>query len=131
MFLEENRLESFKKWVFDDDQPCNAAKMAEAGFYSTATKSDPDLVQCFLCSKPLDGWDAKDNPWEEHLSHSKTCTFAKLKLPEEELTCVQFAAIRKEQLQNVYKKHFADLIQDRKDAWDEFCASIEEVAKMK
>lgn len=31
---------------------------------------------CFLCKKSLDGWEAHDDPIEEHLRHSPTCGWA-------------------------------------------------------
>ncbi|KAF9113469.1 hypothetical protein BGX27_001533 [Mortierella sp. AM989] len=34
---------------------------------------------CFLCGKSLDGWTDKDDPYDEHLSHSRTCGWAIIK----------------------------------------------------
>ncbi|XP_017778508.1 PREDICTED: baculoviral IAP repeat-containing protein 5 [Nicrophorus vespilloides] len=97
MFYEEERLKTFKKWIFKDDEVCNAAKMAEAGFYFIGQKDEPDVVKCFLCNKTLDGWEAQDDPWDEHYKHSKNCTFASMKQPEFALTLDQFLKIRFEQ----------------------------------
>jgi hypothetical protein len=37
-----------------------------------------DNVTCYLCNKSLDGWEPKDNPWKEHVSHSASCPFVYL-----------------------------------------------------
>ena len=37
--------------------------MAEAGFYFTGGKREPDLAQCYFCHKELDGWEDDDDPW--------------------------------------------------------------------
>lgn len=37
--------------------------MAAAGFYVVGGKKEPDLVECFICSKQLDSWDPDDDPW--------------------------------------------------------------------
>ena len=37
--------------------------MAESGFFSCATDTAPDLVQCYVCLKELEGWEPTDNPW--------------------------------------------------------------------
>ncbi|KAB0792790.1 hypothetical protein PPYR_14749 [Photinus pyralis] len=90
MLFEKNRLASFKSWKFNDRSKCSAKKLAEAGFYYAGTPDEPDGVQCFLCNKALDGWEKEDNPWDEHISHSKNCEFAKLRLPEAKLTTDRF-----------------------------------------
>lgn len=79
--------------------------MAAAGFFAIGGKSEPDLVECFICSKQLDGWDPDDNPWyrlqdfycnfciynvhykcmsftliifrNEHIKHQPECAFVK------------------------------------------------------
>jgi hypothetical protein len=37
--------------------------MAEAGFIFCGSKSEPDLAQCHVCLKKLDGWEQDDEPW--------------------------------------------------------------------
>lgn len=37
--------------------------MAEAGFFHCPTEKEQDLVQCYVCYKELDGWEANDEPW--------------------------------------------------------------------
>ena len=37
--------------------------MAAAGFYFKGSKKEPDLAECFVCQKELDGWEENDDPW--------------------------------------------------------------------
>lgn len=37
--------------------------MVAAGFYVIGGIDEPDLVECFICGKQLDGWEAHDDPW--------------------------------------------------------------------
>lgn len=37
--------------------------MVAAGFYVIGDNNEPDLVECFICGKQLDGWEAHDDPW--------------------------------------------------------------------
>lgn len=37
--------------------------MAAAGFYVIGDNSEPDLVECFICGKQLNGWEPNDDPW--------------------------------------------------------------------
>jgi hypothetical protein len=37
--------------------------MAEAGFVFCGLKKEPDLTQCQVCLKKLDGWEQDDDPW--------------------------------------------------------------------
>lgn len=63
-FWKKGRLESFENWPFQSgDNECNPERMAAAGFYCVGSKEEPDLVECFICSKQLDGWDPDDDPW--------------------------------------------------------------------
>jgi hypothetical protein len=39
--------------------------MAEAGFVFCGSKQEPDLTQCQVCLKKLDGWEKDDDPWYE------------------------------------------------------------------
>jgi baculoviral IAP repeat-containing protein 5 len=36
--------------------------MAAAGFYVVGD-DEPDLVECFICGKQLNGWESHDDPW--------------------------------------------------------------------
>ncbi|XP_046143314.1 baculoviral IAP repeat-containing protein 5 isoform X1 [Osmia bicornis bicornis] len=78
-FWKVGRLKTFKHWPYQSIQhSCNPAKMATAGFYAIGGEKEPDLVECFVCSKQLDGWDPDDDPWQEHLKHQPECPFIKL-----------------------------------------------------
>lgn len=61
--FKKGRLKTFVNWPFKDSTECNATKMAEAGFFKIESNTEPDLVQCFICQKQLDGWEPKDDPW--------------------------------------------------------------------
>ncbi|RCI10357.1 hypothetical protein L249_4377 [Ophiocordyceps polyrhachis-furcata BCC 54312] len=52
------------------------ASLAKAGFFFDPTPASPDNVVCFLCAKPLDGWEAGDDPLLEHLKHAPDCGWA-------------------------------------------------------
>ncbi|KAJ1976493.1 GTP-binding nuclear protein gsp1/Ran [Dimargaris verticillata] len=50
--------------------------LAKAGFFFNPHQLSRDAVQCFLCHKSLDGWEAADDPFVEHLGHSGECPWA-------------------------------------------------------
>ncbi|KAI9672064.1 MAG: hypothetical protein M1831_001877 [Alyxoria varia] len=74
--------ESRKGWK------CKMQKMIDAGWsYSPLPEAD-DCVTCFYCGISLDGWEPKDDPWQEHRRRAPECHFftlveesAKLKRP--------------------------------------------------
>ncbi|XP_033214216.1 baculoviral IAP repeat-containing protein 5 [Belonocnema kinseyi] len=83
-FWKKGRLETFENWPFQSgDNECNPERMAAAGFYCVGSKEEPDLVECFICSKQLDGWDPDDDPWSEHEKHQPSCAFVNLNKQEE------------------------------------------------
>lgn len=41
--------------------------MAKAGFY-VVSENEPGSVKCFVCMKPLDGWEREDDPLYVKLS---------------------------------------------------------------
>lgn len=79
-------------------------QLAQAGFYFTGSKEEPDSVTCFFCEKCLDGWEPNDNPWKEHINHSRECTFAKMQKPEADWTYAEFLDLRDELLRRLIKK---------------------------
>lgn len=61
-------------------------QLAAAGFYKcNPNKDGGDDCACFYCGKELDGWDAEDDPFKEHKSHSQNCKFINLERRESEL----------------------------------------------
>lgn len=79
-------------------------QLAEAGFFFIGNENEPDVVQCFLCGKTLDGWEPTDDPWGEHIKHSSNCQFAQLMSPEGSLTYYQFLDIKAALLKNIFQK---------------------------
>ncbi|EXJ57528.1 hypothetical protein A1O7_07876 [Cladophialophora yegresii CBS 114405] len=51
-------------------------EVARAGFYYKPSKSSNDNTICYLCASQLGGWEADDDPVEEHLKHSPGCGWA-------------------------------------------------------
>ncbi|XP_026277076.1 baculoviral IAP repeat-containing protein 5-like [Frankliniella occidentalis] len=82
---QEERLKSFKYWPYKRG-PCRPEKMAEAGFYSIGSKSEPDLAKCYVCLKELDGWEKDDDPWSEHKKHAALCPYVVLNKSPDQLT---------------------------------------------
>ncbi|KAK1129789.1 hypothetical protein K0M31_019499 [Melipona bicolor] len=98
-FWKTGRLKTFEDWPFQSsDNSCNPEKMAAAGFFTVGGKEEPDLVECFICSKQLDGWDPEDDPWNEHIKHQSNCPFINLGKPDETLWTVS-------ELFNLFKKY--------------------------
>ncbi|XP_026671605.1 baculoviral IAP repeat-containing protein 5 [Ceratina calcarata] len=88
MFWKTARLKTFDNWPFRSSDNCNAELMAAAGFFAVGGREEPDLVQCFICAKQLDGWDAEDDPWTEHARHQSDCSFVMLGKSDESLWTV-------------------------------------------
>ncbi|XP_030749142.1 baculoviral IAP repeat-containing protein 5.1 [Sitophilus oryzae] len=107
-FDQQQRRETFKKWVFKENQPCNADKMAEAGFIFTGSLRDPDSAACFFCNKHLDGWEAADDPWKEHLNHAKECDFAKMQVAQDNWTLAQWLDLHYKYQQIVIDKMYQE-----------------------
>ncbi|KAL6246690.1 hypothetical protein RBB50_005997 [Rhinocladiella similis] len=54
---------------------CKTEKMVEAGWYYAPTPDSDDFVSCTYCKLSLDGWEPKDNPFDEHYRRSPDCPF--------------------------------------------------------
>ncbi|KAJ8682770.1 hypothetical protein QAD02_018562 [Eretmocerus hayati] len=78
IFWKKGRLQTFEHWPFSSDVQCNPDSMAAAGFYAIGGKDEPDLAECFMCGKQLDGWEPDDDPWQEHKKHQSNCPFISL-----------------------------------------------------
>ncbi|KAI5119385.1 hypothetical protein M0805_001059 [Coniferiporia weirii] len=83
--LEKARLDTFggkqKWWPHDSvrNHGATSKKMAKAGFVYTPQAPGDDTATCFYCDLSLSGWDAEDDPIEEHHKRearsSKACPF--------------------------------------------------------
>ncbi|KIX03405.1 uncharacterized protein Z518_06957 [Rhinocladiella mackenziei CBS 650.93] len=54
---------------------CKTEKMVEAGWHYAPTQESDDFVSCVHCKLSLDGWEPKDNPFDEHYRRSPNCPF--------------------------------------------------------
>ncbi|KAK4939081.1 hypothetical protein LTR10_020567 [Elasticomyces elasticus] len=54
---------------------CKVKNMVEAGWYYAPTPDSEDYVSCAHCKLSLDGWEPKDNPFDEHYRRSPACPF--------------------------------------------------------
>lgn len=54
---------------------CKIEKMVEAGWHYAPTTESDDFVSCIHCKLSLDGWEPKDNPFNEHHRRSPDCPF--------------------------------------------------------
>ncbi|KAK3847596.1 MAG: hypothetical protein J3R72DRAFT_362371 [Linnemannia gamsii] len=83
MLTVDARIDSFtqktRSWPHSDDFKATPSSLAEAGFYWKPYTTTLDNVVCFLCGKSLDDWNQDDDPFEEHLSHSRNCSWAIVK----------------------------------------------------
>ncbi|GIX85497.1 baculoviral IAP repeat-containing protein 5 [Caerostris darwini] len=129
MYTEAIRLQSFKNWPFDCNSLCSAAKMAEAGFFHCPTEHEPDLVQCYVCFKELDGWEATDEPWAEHYSHSKICAFAQMRKPQKDLTIGEIFKIESERKKNKAKRVIAQQLKKFRKVCGDFDDYVEDLIK--
>lgn len=50
-------------------------QMADAGWHYAPSKESNDFAICAYCELSLDGWEATDNPMEEHQRRSPSCIF--------------------------------------------------------
>ncbi|XP_023723909.1 baculoviral IAP repeat-containing protein 5-like [Cryptotermes secundus] len=104
--FQDQRLETFSEWPFDEDSSCNAHKMAEAGFIFCGSKSEPDLAQCQVCLKKLDGWEQDDEPWKEHKKHSPSCLYVKIGKKEADMTVGNYFDLPLERRRNIMKEEY-------------------------
>ncbi|KAF6027933.1 BIRC5 [Bugula neritina] len=124
--VEENRKNTFVNWPFEEKAKgtkrklkikCTVEAMAEAGFVHTPTDESPDAAKCFFCCKELDGWEEQDDPWEEHVSHSRgKCEFLKkARIYETDITRKEFLEMEIHRQKNVIRAKYELLAQRLKD----------------
>ena len=69
------------------------------------SSKEPDLVKCYYCQREIDGWEAEDDPWEEHLRRSgDPCPFIKKGKKARELTVKDGLELEAERLCYILKK---------------------------
>ncbi|KAJ5082335.1 hypothetical protein N7532_011378 [Penicillium argentinense] len=49
--------------------------MVESGWYFCPNDESDDLASCAYCKLSLDGWEPKDDPYDEHYRRSSDCSF--------------------------------------------------------
>ncbi|KIW66160.1 hypothetical protein PV04_08361 [Phialophora macrospora] len=54
---------------------CKTERMVEAGWHFAPVAEGEDYVSCAYCKLSLDGWEPKDDPFEEHHKRSPDCVF--------------------------------------------------------
>ncbi|THH17310.1 hypothetical protein EW146_g3474 [Bondarzewia mesenterica] len=75
--MDKARLTTFKTngwWPYDSEKGHGASSskvMSRAGFVYTPQASGDDTATCFFCNISLSGWDADDDPLEEHRKREK------------------------------------------------------------
>ncbi|KAG6901529.1 hypothetical protein C0995_010828 [Termitomyces sp. Mi166 len=74
--MERARLETFSAgdgWIHDQvkNHGAGSRKMARAGFVFTPQHTGDDLATCLYCNVALSGWEASDDPIEEHRKRQK------------------------------------------------------------
>ncbi|RMZ88583.1 hypothetical protein DV736_g4188, partial [Chaetothyriales sp. CBS 134916] len=64
-------------WPHDSKRgwACKTEKMVEAGWHFAPTDESEDWVTCAYCKLSLDGWEPKDNPFDEHYKRAPECVF--------------------------------------------------------
>ncbi|OJI96904.1 hypothetical protein ASPVEDRAFT_23883 [Aspergillus versicolor CBS 583.65] len=76
--IAQARLTTFgESWPHDGKKGwlCQSDKMVEGGWYFCPNEESADLASCAYCKLSLDGWEPKDNPFDEHYRRSSDCSF--------------------------------------------------------
>ncbi|KAL4977303.1 hypothetical protein BDW66DRAFT_38504 [Aspergillus desertorum] len=76
--IVQARLATFgDSWPHDGKKGwmCQSDKMVEGGWYFCPNEESADLASCAYCKLSLDGWEPKDNPYDEHYRRSSDCSF--------------------------------------------------------
>ncbi|XP_012278444.1 baculoviral IAP repeat-containing protein 5 isoform X1 [Orussus abietinus] len=128
-FWKGGRLETYDHWPFKSStNGCNPELMASAGFVAIGGEEEPDLVECFICLKQLDGWEANDNPWFEHHKHMPTCPFIALnKQNELTWTIEDFLHLLRDYYANRLARDMNQMLQKVKE---KTCSLSKEIPKL-
>ncbi|CEO59314.1 hypothetical protein PMG11_03994 [Penicillium brasilianum] len=76
--ITQARIETFgTQWPHDGKRGwlCQSDKMVNAGWYFCPNEESDDLASCAYCKLSLDGWEPKDDPFDEHHRRSPDCSF--------------------------------------------------------
>ncbi|KAL4996594.1 hypothetical protein BDV10DRAFT_108602 [Aspergillus recurvatus] len=76
--IVQARLATFgDSWPHDGKKGwmCQSDKMVEGGWYFCPNEESADLASCAYCKLSLDGWEPKDDPYDEHYRRSSDCSF--------------------------------------------------------
>ena len=77
--VEEARRSTFEimAWPHEGKRgwTCKTDKMVEAGWHFAPNTECEDYTSCVYCRLSLDGWEPKDDPFEEHHRRSPDCPF--------------------------------------------------------
>ncbi|XP_063152600.1 baculoviral IAP repeat-containing protein 5 [Candoia aspera] len=125
LYLKENRLATFTQWPFVSDCSCTPDRMAEAGFIHCPSENAPDVAQCFICFKELEGWEPDDDPMEEHRKHSPNCAFLALQKDVCDMTVQEFMRLRRERMNNLIEKEVNQKINEMENYADRIRSQID------
>ncbi|XP_032994954.1 baculoviral IAP repeat-containing protein 5 [Lacerta agilis] len=124
-FLKEHRVATFDQWPFASGCSCTPDRMAEAGFIHCPTENAPDVAQCFICFKELEGWEPDDDPMEEHRKHSPNCAFLALQKDIKDLTIQEFMRLCRERMKALIRKEINQKINDLEKRAEKTCNAIQ------
>ncbi|KAK4144553.1 uncharacterized protein C8A04DRAFT_11443 [Dichotomopilus funicola] len=65
------------RWPYESKKgfKCKTKKLVEAGWKFTPSREADDMATCAYCNLALEGWEAGDNPFDEHYRREPNCLF--------------------------------------------------------
>ncbi|KAH6634843.1 hypothetical protein B0J18DRAFT_487007 [Chaetomium sp. MPI-SDFR-AT-0129] len=65
------------RWPYESKKgfKCKTKKLVEAGWKFTPSREADDMATCAYCNLALEGWEAGDNPFDEHYRREPGCLF--------------------------------------------------------
>ncbi|KAL8775595.1 MAG: hypothetical protein Q9209_000091 [Squamulea sp. 1 TL-2023] len=75
--MDARRMTFGANWPHEDKELWvgKTEKMIEGGWYYCPAPDSDDFVKCCYCGLGVDGWEPKDNPYDEHERRSPNCAF--------------------------------------------------------
>ena len=92
-------------------------KMAKAGWHHVPSVDSPDAVECLYCGVELDGWEAKDDPVEEHEKRAK------------DLNCAFFVGLKKGAARKIKQEPIDVDVEVQVDAVEDIKRNVEQPAQ--